>query len=37
MTKEEKLRTLLQPKGYISKIKLYCNPCVFKIERYVKK
>jgi hypothetical protein len=27
MTKEEKLISMLQPKEYISKIKLYCNYC----------
>ena len=25
MTKEEKLKSMLQPKDYKSKIKLYCN------------
>lgn len=34
MTREEKLKTLLQPKEYVSKIKLYCNLCVFKVEKY---
>lgn len=35
MTKEEKLLSLLQPKDYKSKIKLYCNP--YKIQNLVKK
>lgn len=26
-SKEEKLSELLQPKDYISKIKLFCRPC----------
>lgn len=34
MTKEEKLRSMLQPKDYVSKIKLYCKETEFKIEKY---
>lgn len=30
---EEKLLELLQPPGYISKIKLYCNYCIFEIRK----
>lgn len=33
MTKEEKLRSMLQPKDYVSKIKLYCKETTFKIEK----
>lgn len=34
MTEEEKLISLLQPKGYTSKIKLYCNsyPAAIKVK-----
>lgn len=34
MTKEEKLLSLLQPKDYKSKIKLYCNKCEFSINKF---
>ena len=34
MTKEEKLLSLLQPKDYKSKIKLYCNKCEFKVNTF---
>jgi len=37
MTREEKLLTLLQPKGYISKLKLYCRDNTFKIEKFREK
>ena len=32
MTKEEKLLSMLQPKSYKSKIRLYCNIPYFKIQ-----
>jgi hypothetical protein len=35
MTKEDQLKKLVQPKGYISKFKLYCRDC--KTEKIVKK
>lgn len=35
MTKEEKLISLLQPKDYKSKIKLYCNDSEFSIQKFV--
>ncbi len=34
MTKEEKLISLLQPKDYKSKIKLFCREKEFKIEKF---
>ena len=34
MTKEEKLISLLQPKDYKSKIKLFCLEKEFKIEKF---
>ena len=34
MTKEEKLLSLLQPKDYKSKIKLFCNKCEFKVNKF---
>ena len=34
MTKEEKLISLLQPKDYKSKIKLYCNDSEFSIQKF---
>lgn len=30
----EKLLSLLQPKDYVSKIRLYCNYCKFEIKKY---
>jgi len=37
MTREEKLISLLQPKDYVSKLKLYCRDSVFKIEKFREK
>lgn len=34
MTREEKLISLLQPKDYKSKIKLYCNNSEFSIQKF---
>jgi len=34
MTKEEKLLSLLPPKSYVSKIKLYCPFSEFKVNKY---
>lgn len=34
MTREEKLISMLQPKEYESKIKLYCNMCQFNIKKF---
>lgn len=33
MTVEEKLKKMLQEKDYKSKIRLYCDKCVFEIKR----
>lgn len=33
MDTKEKLISMLQPKGYKSKIKLYCNKCTFNLDR----
>ena len=35
MTREQKLISLLQPKDYVSKIKLYCKDCKFSPEKFV--
>ena len=35
MTKEEKLISLLQPKDYKSKIKLYCSDSEFSVQKFV--
>ena len=37
MTKEEKLISLLQPKEYKSKIKLFCREKEFKTENFIEK
>ena len=34
MTKEEKLISLLQPKDYKSKIKLYCSDSEFSVQKF---
>ena len=34
MTKEEKLISLLQPKDYKPKIKLYCNDNEFSVQKF---
>ncbi len=34
MTNQEKLLTLLQPKDYVSKIKLYCRDCKFNVQKF---
>lgn len=34
MNREEKLLSLLQPKDYKSKIKLYCNDSKFSIQKF---
>lgn len=34
MTKEEKLISLLQPKDYKSKIKLYCSDNEFSVQKF---
>jgi hypothetical protein len=34
MTNEEKLLSLLQPKNYNSKIKLFCNKCKFEVNKF---
>lgn len=36
MTRKEKLISLLQPKHYISKLKLYCKDCEFKVIKLEK-
>lgn len=33
LTTKEKLISMLQPKEYKSKIKLYCNKCEFNLDR----
>jgi len=34
MTKEEKLKSMLQPKDYKSKLKLYCPKQKFEVKKY---
>ena len=36
MTKEEKLISLLQPKDYKSKIKLYCSDSEFSVQKFAR-
>ena len=35
MTKEEKILAMVQPKDYISKIKLFCNKCTISEKLFV--
>lgn len=33
-SREQKLLELIQPKGYVSKIKLYCHDCKFSVQKF---
>jgi len=34
MSREEKLLSMLQPKGYVSKLKLYCYSSEFSVVKF---